>query len=621
MAVFISFGIAFILSLSFLGLLIRFLQRYNIIDHPRADRWHRSPTPKFGGIGIFAAFAIAFIIAYYHYTGRHEPFPLTLSLSMVLMFLFGLIDDIKSLTPVGKFVTQIVAASVAVFFGYTTNFFTPRLGDTILAQILNDGLSLFWLVAITNAMNLLDNMDGLAGGISFIVCLVMGYFFWDSDELLMVIFCSALAGAILGFLFLNFPPAKIFMGDSGSQFLGFTLALLAIARQPQASNVFAILGVPTLLFTLPLADTIFVTVTRLLRGQSPFKGGRDHTSHRLIAFGLSERQALWVLYTIALVGGITAMVVESLNYTLSLFLLPLMIVFLLIFTTYLAGVKITDRDNGQKQGITQRVIVQFVLGRSLLEVILDSLLISFSFYVAVFFGMPLSAESQIEVFTQNLPLALISGYVAFFFTRIYRDIWRHLRVETIYRYVQASVLAVFILAIFRLIFSTSRTLNSSTLLIFGAMLIVGLMVTRFSFQALDSVSTRSRKGADRILLYAPQEKLEYLIPYFMSRSNENFRLAGLIIDNDYQVGKRIFDVRVVGKLEDISVVITQIRAKGIFVEESIANEPSVKEKLFALCREGRCWVKVLAIRVEELEKHVGVESWRRDDAAYRKEID
>jgi len=391
-----SFLLAFISAILLLILLIRFLRWLNITDQPRQDRWHRSPTPKFGGIGIFMATLVTFSVVYALTPEQSDPFPFTLLFGMGLIFLFGFVDDIKSFPPAGKLITQIVAASVAVFFGYTTNFFSPRLGDTFLAQILNSAVSLFWLVAMTNAMNLLDNMDGLAGGISLIVCFFLGYFFWDSGDRLMILFCASLGGAILGFLFLNFPPAKIFMGDSGSQFLGYTLALLAIARQPQASNVFAILGVPTLLFTLPLADTLFVTITRWLRGQSPFKGGRDHTSHRLIAFGLSERQTLWVLYSIAVVGGITAVVVEALNYTLSLILLPIIIVFLLIFTTYLGGVKITYQTNNDQETRLKKILIKFLVGRNLLDVIVDGLLISLSLYVAVSLGMPLSPHQQIS---------------------------------------------------------------------------------------------------------------------------------------------------------------------------------------------------------------------------------
>ena len=184
------------------------------------------------------------------------------------------------------------------------------MSNEILAQLPNIVLTFFWLVGITNAINLLDNMDGLAGGISLITALILSYFFWQAGNFSLFLFSMALAGALLAFLIFNYPPASIFMGDSGSLFIGFTLAALAIAQRPQASNVFAVMAVPTLLFLLPILDTSLVTITRLLRGQSPAQGGSDHTSHRLVAFGLSERQTLSVLYGVAIFSGILAAALE-----------------------------------------------------------------------------------------------------------------------------------------------------------------------------------------------------------------------------------------------------------------------------------------------------------------------
>jgi UDP-GlcNAc:undecaprenyl-phosphate GlcNAc-1-phosphate transferase len=614
-----SFFLAFLSALILLILLIRLLRWLNITDQPRQDRWHRSPTPKFGGVGIFVATLFTFSVVYALAPEQSDPFPFTLLIGMGLVFLFGLTDDIKSFTPAGKLITQIVAASAAVFFGYTTNFFSPRLGDTFLAQILNSAVSLFWLVAMTNAMNLLDNMDGLAGGISLIVCVFLGYFFWDSGDMLMILFCICLGGAILGFLFLNFPPAKIFMGDSGSQFLGYTLALLAIARQPQASNVFAIVGVPALLFTLPLADTLFVTITRWLRGQSPFKGGRDHTSHRLIAFGLSERQTLWVLYSIAVVGGITAVVVEALNYTLSLILLPVIIVFLLIFTTYLGGVKITHQADNDQETRLKKILIKFFVGRNLLDVIVDGLLISFSLYVAVILGMPLPQERQIGFFVQSLPLAFISGYLAFYLTQIYRDIWRHLKAENIYRYVQAAAFATLTFWTIRFLFDDQQSLTLTASLIYGAMLFLGLLLTRFSFQALDAISTRTRMGkAQGILVYASEETLEFLIPYLISK-NKDIPIIGLVADQDLQVGKRVYDLQILGSNEHLPALVKKYQPQGIIIDEVKAHQPKVRPQLDALTKNGMCWVKVILLDLVDYQKYASQHRfWRQDDPSDEK---
>ena len=173
------------------------------------------------------------------------------------------------------------------------------------------------------------------------------------------------------------------MGDAGSLFLGFTLAVLAIARQPQASNVLAVMGVPTLLFLLPILDTILVTFTRVLRGQSPAQGGRDHASHRLIAFGLSERQAVIVLYAVGVTSGIAAAALESLNYWYSLVLAPILVLGLALLTAYLGGLKVVHSQKElSRHGPITRIMLELTYKRRVLEVILDFVLFAVAYYLA-----------------------------------------------------------------------------------------------------------------------------------------------------------------------------------------------------------------------------------------------
>jgi UDP-GlcNAc:undecaprenyl-phosphate GlcNAc-1-phosphate transferase len=264
-----------------------FCFRTGKVKQPRKDRWHHSPTPTLGGIAMFIGFAGAVIIfGIVNQTTKNLPWHILLG--SLIMFSMGVIDDIKPIKPPPKFIIQLVAAGIPIYFGAVIRFFPWPIANIVLTFV--------WLVGIANAINLLDNMDGLAGGVSMIAALILSYFCWQEGNQALLLLSLSMAGAILGFLVFNFPPAKIFMGDSGSMLLGFTLAALAVARQRQASNVFAIMGVPILLFLLPILDTTLVTITRLMRGQSPAQGGTDHTSHRLIAFGLTERQAVIFLY-------------------------------------------------------------------------------------------------------------------------------------------------------------------------------------------------------------------------------------------------------------------------------------------------------------------------------------
>ena len=211
---------------------------------PRTERWHKQPTPTLGGIGMFIAFLISLVIMWLINSDQKifiERWSILVGIA--IMFAIGLYDDFKHISPPVKLVFQIIAATIVIFFGHNTiDFFRWPIANILL--------TFFWLVGITNAINLLDNMDGLAGGVALITSGFLSIFFWRTGNPELLILSLALAGSILGFLIFNFPPAKIFMGDSGSMFLGFSLAVLAIARRTQASNIFAIVGVPTLIFSI-----------------------------------------------------------------------------------------------------------------------------------------------------------------------------------------------------------------------------------------------------------------------------------------------------------------------------------------------------------------------------------
>jgi UDP-GlcNAc:undecaprenyl-phosphate GlcNAc-1-phosphate transferase len=413
----------------------------------------------------------------------------------VLLFILGLYDEFHPISPAAKLVGQILAATLVILLGYTSTFFSPKIANSLIAQLPNILFTYLWLIGITNAINLLDNMDGLAGGIAFITSAVLSFFFWRSGNLSLLWVSLALAGSLLGFLVYNFPPAKIFMGDSGSLFIGFTLASLAIANQKQqASDVLAVLGVPTLLFLLPILDTALVTFTRLMRGQSPAQGGRDHTSHRLIAFGLNERQTLFVLYGVALASAVLAAALESLNYWLSLALVPLLILSLALLAAYLGGLKVVNLPASPSPGTAlARLMTELTYRRRLLEVILDFGLISIAYYLA-FLARYAGASNQavrmnevrLELYLLTLPLALAGSYLSFVIFGVYRGVWRYVDLGDLLRYVQAALgSAALLAASLFVISSTDLTpwagkITGFLLVIFAVFLFLGLAASRLS---------------------------------------------------------------------------------------------------------------------------------------------
>lgn len=342
-------------------------------------------------------------------------------------------------------------------------------------------VNFFWLVGITNAINLLDNMDGLAGGVALITAGFLSIFFWRTGYPELLILSLALCGSNIGFLVFNFPPAKIFMGDNGSMFLGFTLAVLAIARRTQASNIFAIIGVPTLILLLPILDTGLVAITRILRGQSLAVGGKDHTSHRLVAFGLSERQAVLVLYGIAIISGLASIGLDALDYDLSLVLIPILLIILSLFVAYLARMKVVSETQEPTNGIT-RLIVNLTYKRRIFELIFDLLLIGVSYYLAFWsrFGLNMTTTSM-NLFLLSWPIILGITYLAFYFFGVYRGVWKYIGINDLMRYAGAAILSGGLSWILINLVFPDQSYTGDVFLLYILYLLLGLSASRSSF--------------------------------------------------------------------------------------------------------------------------------------------
>jgi UDP-GlcNAc:undecaprenyl-phosphate GlcNAc-1-phosphate transferase len=539
-----------------------------------------------------------------------------------MIFFIGLYDDFKPFTPVAKLVGQILATTMVISMGYTSSFFTPRIPDNILAQLPNILLTFVWLVGITNALNLLDNMDGLAGGISLITSCVLAYFFWRAGNISLLWISLALAGSVLGFLFFNFPPAKIFMGDSGSLFLGFTLAVLAIAQQHQASDVFAVVGVPTLLFLLPILDTILVTFTRLLRGQSPIRGGRDHTSHRLIAFGLSERQALLVLYVAALSSAILAAGLESLNYWLSLALAPLLMVSLALLTAYLGRIKIVKEEVTQKHPVSSsqgkvisRLMVDITYRGRLFEVVLDFFLIGIAYYLAFLtrYGRAMD-HSSLALYLVTLPIALAAAYLSFFVSGIYRNVWRYVDFDDVLRYLMAALGSLVLLAgaIFlvdelnpelftRYSSSALEQMSFSSpmiLLFFTVYLFMGLAASRSSFKILDLFfQQRSRRGKQPVLIIGAGDEGEMALRWILMNPDLNYRPVGFLDENPLIAGRQIHGVKVLGSLRLLGEILESKGIQGVILA-GVDRDAEVIDEIFSICHTKNCWIRRLWLDFE-----------------------
>jgi len=286
---------ALILAIGGTPVLRRVALRTGVIDNPGARKLQTSPVPLLGGAAIYLAFILALIFLGDH-SYIHEV--VGIFVGATLVSLMGLVDDKWGLGSYVKLGGQLLAAGILVYSGVQVKLF---------GGWMDIALTVFWVVAITNAMNLLDNMDGLSAGIAMIAAVYFTLLAAMSDQYMVGALAAALAGACAGFLFYNWNPAHIFMGDAGSLFLGFLLAAVGIKlRFPSNSNTVTWM-IPVLVLAVPIFDTTLVFISRLRRGKNSLTTpGKDHLSHRLAALTGSRREAVLLCYLIAGTAGLAA---------------------------------------------------------------------------------------------------------------------------------------------------------------------------------------------------------------------------------------------------------------------------------------------------------------------------
>jgi UDP-GlcNAc:undecaprenyl-phosphate GlcNAc-1-phosphate transferase len=329
-----AFIISFAFTFAATPLARRLAFKIGAIDIPRdGRRMHKKPTPRIGGIAIVFGFLVA-AVCFADYDGAKRQFIGIISGAIILVIM-GIVDDCKALDAKLKFVIQIIAALLTIYIGdikidVITN---PNLLSDEPCYVLPGWLSItvttLWIVFMTNAVNFIDGLDGLAAGVSAIMSVSLVFISIRVGDYSVAVLGIALMGSCFGFLPFNFNPAKIFMGDTGSTFLGFMLATLSIQGLFKSYAVISF-AVPLLILGLPLFDASFAMIRRVLSGKSPMIADRGHLHHRLIDMGFSQKQTVFILYSISGVLGITAVLLAESGVLRALLLLICVLIFILI---------------------------------------------------------------------------------------------------------------------------------------------------------------------------------------------------------------------------------------------------------------------------------------------------
>lgn len=314
----------------------KFAIRINAIDVPTDERRvHCKPVPVMGGLAIYISFVIGVIL----YNGILTTSQLGIIIGATIIVMGGMIDDIKDLSPKYKLLIQIMGAVCLILSDVRISILTNPFRE--FYPYLNIGwinipVTIIWIVAVTNAFNLIDGLDGLAAGIAFIACVTLMIVSIINGRLEPAFLTAVLSGAILGFLPYNFNPASIFMGDTGSQLLGFLLAAISIQGAIKSATAFVI-AVPILAFGLPIYDTLFAMIRRKANGKPIMQADRGHLHHRLLDMGLSQKQAVIIMYFISAVLGGAAILAMQISNQRAYFLLGVTSV-ITVFTAWKYGI-------------------------------------------------------------------------------------------------------------------------------------------------------------------------------------------------------------------------------------------------------------------------------------------
>jgi len=288
-------------------LVIRLARKIGAVDRPDARKVHSSTMPRLGGLAIFMAFMLPAVFLLQVSTVH-----LGIIVGGVIVFLVGVLDDVYQLTPRVKLAGQCVAAGAAMYCGVMVHFMTNPFNGMMGLGYLSLPITFLWIVGVTNAVNLIDGLDGLAAGVSGIAALTMGFVAYLQGQYLVFVLALLLLAAIAGFLPYNFYPARTFMGDGGSNFLGFTLACLAVLGLAKSAAVIS-LFVPIVILGIPIFDTFFAIIRRIYNKTPIFKPDKAHLHHRLMALGFSHLASVLIIYAISGFFGATAVILSLIN--------------------------------------------------------------------------------------------------------------------------------------------------------------------------------------------------------------------------------------------------------------------------------------------------------------------
>jgi UDP-GlcNAc:undecaprenyl-phosphate GlcNAc-1-phosphate transferase len=583
-AILITLVSGFVLTLALTPLVRRLAPGWGLVAHPHQDRWKRESVAIGGGFAIAAGVGIVALAS-----APVRPL-VPLFLCSGLMFALGALDDLYHFRPSSKLVAQTMIAAVTVVL-------LPPLHITGVVGL--DGfLALVWLVGITNAFNLLDNIDGLSAGVAAIAGLAYLVVLVPPGTEPVVPALAGFVGAVLGFLVYNRNPATIFMGDSGSLFLGSFLATSALlVLHWTGGTPLTTIVTPLLVLLVPIFDTAFVSITRRLAGRSPMIGGRDHLSHRLVAMGLDEPRAVSLLYALAALGAFGAVSLRYIDGGWATMLIAGYAIVLGWLGVVLAHVQIQGDEDERRQ---PPLVSEVSYRNRAVEVMLDLALIALAYYGAFRIRFPgPEYMTFLGYFAGTFPLVIACQLAGLAVAGKYRQVWRTLGSDELLMLMKGIAFGV--AGAMLLLLTVYRFEGFSRLMFAYDAVIVSVLIVgaRLAASSVDDHLRKRRGRGQPVLIYGAGAGGVLLVRILREDAAFGLLPVGLVDDDPAKRRQRIEGVPVVGTLEQLPQLLESLGVSQLVISTRTIDRRRLAEAA-AICRERGVAIRSLRFALDEI---------------------
>jgi UDP-N-acetylmuramyl pentapeptide phosphotransferase/UDP-N-acetylglucosamine-1-phosphate transferase len=582
-------------SLLLTPLVRSFAIRIKVLDLPGGRKIHTRPIPRLGGFSVFITFNLVLLassqFAIFHFSpgflkGIHFGW---IFLASAIVLGLGAIDDFRRMPPAVKFLFQIMAGLIVAQMCSKIEVISLPFGTFRLGAFAVPA-TVFWVVAITNAVNLLDGLDGLAAGTCFIVCIAIFGISLLGQNIGIALVSAILAGSILGFLRYNFHPASIFLGDSGAYFLGFILSVLSLQGGLKGTASIAIL-IPIIALGLPIMDTALSMFRRLLKslhimevdqeknvvrffyldGWSMFKADRGHIHHRLMRIGFTQKKAVLFLYGVSIILGglaLSSVYFKNINYALLLTGIA--------FASYI-GIRKLGYSEVQllRNGLLLPLFDTPVVNRRIPWAFLDMGIISLSYYLAFLLRFEGDFSPVKNYYLSTLPLMLAAKIIIFHLAGLYLGEWRYTSVDDLVKVLKAVVLGCIASALLLWMIPGLGIVSHAALIIDFNLLLFFVVGARSSFRILEHLHISKNQKGTKVLIYGAGKRGVYALKEFINNPRSGLSPVGFIDDSPRYQGKQINSFPVLGTLDSLDSIL----ANNSISEVILCREDLPKEKL------------------------------------------